>query len=98
MRFIPVTQFTMLMISQAWAAYFSKDDVIQGKSTFTQVEIQKIKELLRKKNNVLGDKQKSPRASLRRMGFYISDFGPVGFTEQDLEMLIQQKRIQIIDG
>lgn len=71
----------------------------QGRSTFTQAEIDQIRRLVREKQTADRDRQKSIRARLRSMGFQISDFADYpGFVESDLDDLIKRRTITVINA
>ena len=71
-----------------------------AKRRFTQKEAKQIKSLLREKARASSNEQKSIRARLRRMGFYITNFDQSysGFTAGDFESLVKRGMIIIIDG
>jgi hypothetical protein len=69
---------------------------MKGRATFTTTEIKKIRVLLRLKEHADRKYQKKLRLQLRRIGFYISDFGsntPEQFTEADLDLNMRAGRI-----
>jgi hypothetical protein len=69
---------------------------MKGKSTFTTSELVRIRTLLRLKEGADRRKQMKLRAQIRRLGFYISDFGsraPEHFTESDLDLMLRAGRI-----
>jgi hypothetical protein len=53
-------------------ALWNASAVPQGRSAFTQGEIEQIRRLVREKQTADRDRQKSTRARLRSMGFRIS--------------------------
>lgn len=70
-----------------------------GKREFTSSEVDKIRHLLQRKARADRSEQKVIRASIRRIGFYISDFTPSaeGFTPSDFDNLVERGEI-IITG
>lgn len=70
---------------------------MQGKAQFTSKEANAIRDLLYEKARADRDRQKSIRGKLRRIGFYISDFGGPDFTAADFTDLVKSGRIKIID-
>jgi len=69
---------------------------MKGKATFTTSELTRIRTLLRLKEGADRRKQMKLRAQIRRLGFYISDFGsrtPEHFTEKDLDLMLRAGRI-----
>lgn len=70
---------------------------MQGKTTFTDSEAAEIRDLLTKKARSAGDAQKTIRAKIRRLGFYISDFtnSGDGFLCQDFDALVAKGSISI---
>ena len=71
---------------------------MQKRSTFTAVEIAEIKRIVREKQTAPADKQKTLRAKLRRLGFYISDYSDQpGFVESDIDDLIRRGTITLTD-
>ena len=68
------------------------------RSAFTADEITELKKLVREKQTAPADRQKQLRSSMRKMGFYISDYSnQPGFVESDLDALIQRGTIAIVD-
>jgi hypothetical protein len=61
-----------------------------GRMTFSSSEIDELRSLLRELRRADRDRQKSIRARMRRMGFYITDFShdADGFTASDLNEMI----------
>ena len=67
------------------------------RSTFTAAEIAEIKLLVREKQTAPADRQKTLRAKLRKLGFYISDYSDEpGFVESDVDDLIRRGTITVI--
>ncbi len=71
--------------------------VVQGKSHFTRDEIKAIKDLLYDLRRADRDRQKAIRGKMRRLGFYITDFGEHGVTTADLDDLITSGVIKVSD-
>lgn len=73
---------------------------MKGRTTFTESEANKIRELLRAKGQAGRSQQKTIRNSLRDIGFYITDFdnSQSGFSVADFEGLIGSGRITIRHG
>jgi hypothetical protein len=73
---------------------------MSGRTTFREDEIAELRALIREKQTADRDRQKALRARMRRMGFYITEFGqePGGFTVSDLDELIQRGTITITGG
>jgi hypothetical protein len=70
-----------------------------GRTTFTATEIEQLSALVREKQTADRSRQKTLRARMRRLGFYISDFADYpGFTVSDLDALIQRGTITIADN
>ena len=68
------------------------------RSTFTRTEIAEIKRIVREKQTAPADRQKTLRAELRRLGFYISDYSDEpGFVESDVDDLIRRGSITVAD-
>jgi hypothetical protein len=68
------------------------------RSTFTAAEIAEIKRLVREKQTAAGDRQKTLRAKLRKLGFFISDYADEpGFVESDVDDLIRRGTITVTD-
>ena len=70
---------------------------MKGKTRFTRDEISALKAMLHELRRADRDQQKAIRGKMRRLGFYISDFGGPGFTSGDLDDLIKMGRIKVID-
>lgn len=68
-----------------------------GNNGFTVVEAEKIRHLLHRKVHADRAEQKVIRATIRRLGFYISDFtySPEGFTPSDFDSLIERGEVAI---
>lgn len=47
---------------------------MKGRNSFTQVEFDRIKDLVARRERAVRDEQKKIRRALRRMGFHIRDF------------------------
>lgn len=71
---------------------------MKGRTSFTQDEVARIRELLNLKERALRSAQKGLRQKLRNMGFYITDFvsDQRGFTARDLERLLQTGAIRVV--
>lgn len=68
------------------------------RSTFTSAGIAEIKLIVREKQTAPADRQKTLRAKLRRLGFYISDYSDEpGFVESDVDDLIRRGTITVSD-
>ena len=72
---------------------------MKGKNTFTTLEVQKIKTLIKEKVTATSNEQKSIREKIRKIGFYYSDFSSNknGYTVADFENLISSEKIVISD-
>lgn len=70
-----------------------------GRNTFTQSEIQELRRLILEKQMADRSRQKSLRARMRTIGFYISDFSAdsAGFVASDLDDLITRGVITVSD-
>lgn len=70
---------------------------MKGEDTFTNTEIQNIKELISKKVEATKEEQKSIRAKIRKIGFYYTDFSlsKHGYTVADFDSLICSGQIKI---
>jgi hypothetical protein len=73
---------------------------MQGRREFTPEEIDSLRQLIREKQTADRDRQKSLRARMRRIGFYISDFSDdySGFVVSDLDELISRGTITLVAG
>lgn len=69
---------------------------MNGKDRFTQFEAEQIRVLLRLKTAASSTKQKSIRAKLRTVGFFISDYSDVA-TPADFDRLVRVGVIKIED-
>jgi GH18 family chitinase len=73
---------------------------MKGKTTFTQTEVDKIKELIIEKLRTTPNKQKVIRDKIRKIGFYYTDFSQAkvkgGYTVEDFELLISSGMIKIV--
>lgn len=71
---------------------------LKRKNTFTTIEIDNIRKLIREKNEVSSEKQRSIRAKIRNMGFYYSDFSSSkhGYTVEDFDSIIKSGQITIV--
>jgi hypothetical protein len=75
----------------------AKENSLEHRTEFTTQELELIRELLRDKSTLDRDIQKGARRRLRKLGFYISDFGEEsGFGEADLDSLLKSGRIRIV--
>ncbi|MDW7729312.1 MAG: hypothetical protein SCJ94_04815 [Bacillota bacterium] len=72
---------------------------MRGRKVFSNIEINKIAELLRIKSQSSQYQQKFIRGQMRNIGFYISDFTNTksGFSVDDLDRLIRTGRIIVTD-
>ncbi len=72
---------------------------MKGKRDFTQAEFASIRQLLADKLRASPPKQKGIRANIRRLNFYISDFGfsSDGFGPRQLDELRDRGRIHVIE-
>lgn len=70
---------------------------MKGKALFTREEISAIKVMLHERGRADRNQQKAIRHKMRRLGFYISDFGGPGLTSGDLDDLIKMGRIKVTD-
>lgn len=70
-----------------------------GRSSFTRDEIDELRRLVREKQTADASRQKTLRARMRRMDFYISDFTSDydGFVASDLDDLIRRRVISVTD-
>lgn len=70
---------------------------VVGRSTFSADEIETLCLCLAELRRAERDRQKAIRASMRRMGFYITDFSTdsQGFTVSDLNELVRRGVIQV---
>lgn len=72
---------------------------MKGKNEFTQNEINKIVDLIRKRCLAVSDEQTKIRNKMRRIGFYgKDDFGVYDMTEEKFYRLIESKKIIIKDS
>lgn len=72
---------------------------MKGKNEFTQIEINEIVALIRKRCLADSYEQKNIRNKMRRIGFYgRDDFGIFDMTEEKFYRLIDSKKIIIKDG
>ncbi|MDE6299898.1 MAG: hypothetical protein K2M10_09690 [Muribaculaceae bacterium] len=69
----------------------------KGKSEFTSVELNEIRELIRQKCQASRDEQKSIRAKMRKMGFYITDFVTDITSVEEFDNLVKSGTIPCID-
>lgn len=68
------------------------------RSTFTSAEIAELKQLNREKQTAPADRQKTLRAKMRKLGFFITDYADYpGFVESDLDELIARGTIMVAD-
>ena len=70
-----------------------------GRMAFTRDEIEELRRLLHELRRAEPGRQKTIRAWMRRMGFYISDFShdADGFTASDLDEMISRGTITVED-
>lgn len=70
-----------------------------GRLTFTKTEIDELRSLLRDLRRADRSRQKTIRARMRRMGFYITDFShdADGFTVSDLDEMVARGTITVTD-
>lgn len=70
-----------------------------GRRSFTRAEIEELRRLIREKQTADRSRQKTLRARMRRMDFYISDFASEhgGFVVSDFDELISRGVITITD-
>jgi hypothetical protein len=73
-------------------------DLGEHRHSFTTMEIGKIKLLLDEVRRSDRSRQKSLRAQLRRMGFYITDYAAdqMGFTSSDVDRLVSRGVIKLL--
>lgn len=71
-----------------------------GRKVFSKEDADKIWNLLQRKARATRSEQKVIRASIRRIGFYISDFtsSADGFTTGDFDDLVERGELTIVDG
>lgn len=69
------------------------------RTSFTRGEIEELRRLVREKQTADASRQKTLRARMRRLGFYISDFtaDTEGFVASDLDDLIRRGVISVVD-
>src|SRR4051794_40200331 len=68
------------------------------RSEFMRAELEEIKRIVREKQTAPADRQKTLRAKLRKLGFYISDYSDEpGFVESDVDDLIRRGTITVTD-
>jgi hypothetical protein len=71
--------------------------MMAGRSTFTESEITELRALTRAKETADRSRQKTLRARMRRLGFYITDFADyAGFTVSDFDDLIRRGTITVM--
>ena len=70
---------------------------MKGKAQFTRDEISAIKGMLHDRGRADRTRQKAIRRKMRRLGFYITDYGEAGFTSGHLDDLIKIGRIKVTD-
>lgn len=69
---------------------------MKGRDTFTQSEINELRDLIKQRISADRSKQKSIRAKMRKIGFFgQDDFGINDIQPSDLDMLINSGRIKI---
>ena len=72
---------------------------MKGKNQFTQAEMDRLRELIRKRVKADKATQKRIRREMRNIGFYgRDDFGIIDLQESDLDRLIREKRITVIES
>jgi hypothetical protein len=71
-----------------------------GRNRFTRSEIDELRRLVREKQTADRSRQKTLRARMRRLGFYISDFSAdsKGFVVSDLDELIRRGVIAVVEN
>jgi hypoxanthine-DNA glycosylase len=70
---------------------------IKGRNSFTQIEIDRLRRLIKEKVVATPGVQKGIRGKIRRIGFYYSDFSnKKGYTVEDFDGLIRSGQIKII--
>ena len=69
---------------------------MNGKNLFTTAELVTIRELLKRLRNVSKTQQKGIRDSLRKIGFYISDYNLPKCTVDDFDALIKSGLIKVV--
>lgn len=70
---------------------------MQGKNKFTSQEIEQVRLMVKKYYQAkTASDQKSARTKLRKIGFYVSDFGIQNITPQIFEKLIETGKISIV--
>lgn len=71
---------------------------MNGRDTFSEEEIARVRKLLRQKDNADRDRQKRIRRELRDMNFYITHFSAdqSGYTEFDLDRDIRAGAIKVV--
>jgi len=69
---------------------------MKGRDSFTAGEAQEIRRLLREKEEASHDEQKRIRRRIRRIGFYLSNWG--ASTLEDFDRLISQGQVRIAGG
>jgi GIY-YIG catalytic domain len=71
----------------------------EHRSSFTRAEIDQLGKLVEELRRADSGRQKTIRAKMRRIGFYITDYLPdqSGFTRSDLDDLIERQIITIAD-
>ncbi len=70
---------------------------MKGRRTFTRGELTQIKDLIRYKAGVGPDAQKRVRRQIRRLGFYITDFGAIS-SPQDVDRLVASGQIIVAEA
>ena len=69
---------------------------MNGRNLFTTAELVTIRELLKRLRNVSKTQQKGIRDSLRKIGFYISDYNLPKCTVDDFDALIKSGLIKVV--
>lgn len=82
-----------------WLAWGLGAQPALGRSSFTAAEIDELRRLVREKQTADSSRQKTLRARMRTIGFYVSDFtaDPGGFVVSDLDALISRGTIAVSD-
>jgi len=75
---------------------FNKKTTVKGKNQFSSVEITELKNLIKGRIKADSSRQKRIRDSMRKLGFYGSDFGIIDLQPLDFENLIKAGRIKVL--
>lgn len=85
-------------ITPSFSNYLSDKTEKKGKTSFTKVEIKKLKVLIENRCNASRDEQKKIRNQMRNIGFYgRDDFGIIDMTIEKFEGLIKTEKIKIVN-